>query len=111
MPMDSLTQTNGLKPSFRISCEARDAGSLHVATDHVSFTLAQRVRFEDAEQLWESVQLHCQKEDDGSLTVQILLWDPKLEDALQIAFLRSRPDETSANCESLEFDLIRKKLD
>jgi hypothetical protein len=108
---DSLTKPSHLKPNFHVSCEASDAGSLRVAADNVSFTVAQRVRLEGEDQLWESIQLHCQKEDDGSLTVQVLLWDPGQESALQLAFLRSRPDEASGICDSLECDLNRKKID
>jgi hypothetical protein len=107
---DRLTEPNCLKPNFRVSCEAGDAGSLRVAAENVSFTIAQRIRLEGDEQLWESVQLHCQKEDDGCLTVQVLLWDPKEEHTLQIALLRSRPNESSQEFASLECDLNPQKI-
>jgi hypothetical protein len=107
---ESLSRPNDL-PNFRVHCDAREAGSLNVPADYVSFTIAQRVRLEGEEQLWESVQLHCQKEDDGTLTVQVLVLDPKQEHALQIAFLRSRPDENSTTCEPLECDLNPAKID
>lgn len=93
-----------------MNCGARDLGSLHVGADSISFTIAQRIRLEAKEQLWESMQMHCQKEADGSLTVRVLLWYPELEDALQIALLRSRPDETSARPKPLEIDLNQKAL-
>jgi len=107
---NSLTHPNIVKPNFRVSCEARAAGSLNVSAEHVAFTVALRVRIDGEERLWESAQLNCHTEDDGSLTIQVLVWDPRVEDTIQVAFLRSRPDVTSANRESLEFDLSQKKI-
>ena len=95
---------------FHVDCAAAEAGSLNVVAATVSITVAQRVRLEGKEQFWESIQLRCQKEQDGSLTVQVRLWDPKLEDALQIAFLRSRPDEGTEDRAPLEYDLSQKLL-
>jgi hypothetical protein len=107
---NSLTQPNIVKPNFRLSCEARAAGSLNVSAEHVAFTIALRVRLDGEERLWESAQLNCHTEDDGSLTIQVLVWDPKVEDTIQIAFLRSRPDMNSENSRSLEFDLRQKRI-
>jgi hypothetical protein len=56
------------------------------------------------------MQLRCQMEEDGSLTVQVRLWDPKLEDALQIALLRSWPEDCSEAHAPLEYDLTQKLL-
>jgi hypothetical protein len=108
---DYLTLPSGLGLSFRLACQARGAGSLHVAADDVSFTIAQRVCREGEEQFWESVQLLCQKEDDGSLTVQVLLYDPKQEKTLQIAVVRSRPYDAAATDQSIECDLTPKSVD
>jgi hypothetical protein len=105
-----LTTTSDRPADFHVNCAAAEAGSLNVAAGAVSITVAQRVRLEGKEQFWESIQLRCQKEEDGSLTVQIRLWDPKLEDALQIAFLRSRPDDCAEDQAVLEYDLSQKLL-
>jgi hypothetical protein len=108
---DESTRPSGLGSSFRLACQARDAGSLHVAADNVSFTIAQRIRLEGEEQFWESVQLLCQIEDNGSLTVQVVIYDPKQEKALQIALVRSRPYDAAANDQLVECDLTPKKVD
>jgi hypothetical protein len=103
--------TNNTRPGhFYVTCAAGEAGSLNVAAEAVSVTLAQRVCLEGKTQLWESVQLRCQKEEDGSLTIEVRLFDPKLENALQIAFLRSRPEDRSKDHAALEYDLTNKVL-
>jgi hypothetical protein len=89
----------------------REAGSLHVAADDVSFTIAQRVRLEGEEEFWESVQLLCQKERDGSLTVHVVLYDPKQEKALQIGVMTSRPYGPAANDQLVQSDLSPKYVD
>lgn len=94
---------------FHVECKAGEAGLLRVGTGSVSFTVSQLVSLQNRAQLWESVRVRCQKEDDGSLTVQVLIWDPKLEGALQIAHLRSRPADNSTH-EPLECDFEKKML-
>jgi hypothetical protein len=92
---------------FHVNCRAGEAGSLNVTVETVSFVLAQRIRLNGNQRLWESLQVSCHKEQDGSLVVQVLLWDPKSEDALQIALLRSWPDDAAGGRESLECDLSK----
>jgi hypothetical protein len=105
-----LNTTSDRPADFHVNCSAAEAGSLNVAAASVSITVAQRVRLQGKVQVWESMQLRCQKEEDGSLTVQVRLFDPKLEEALQIAFLRSRPDDCSTDHAPLEYDLTQKML-
>lgn len=95
---------------FQVSCRAGETGSLKVAADGASFVVAQRIRLKGKEQLWESLQVSCHKQEDGSLAVQVLVWNPKSEEALQIALLRSRPDEIADNLEALECCLEQKIL-
>jgi hypothetical protein len=100
----------GKLADFQVSCRAGETGSLNVATDLASFVVAQRIRLKGNEQLWESLQVSCHKEEDGSLVVQVLLWNPNSEEALQIALLRSRPDEIAKNLQGLECCLAHKIL-
>jgi hypothetical protein len=90
---------------FQVTCRAGEAGSLNVRADEASFVIAQRIRLNGKEELWESLQVSCHKEEDGSLAVQVLLWDPKSEEPLQIALLRSRPDEITDEVEALACNL------
>jgi hypothetical protein len=96
--------------AFYIHCQADSAGLLKVGTDTVSFTVAQRIVLENKEQLFESVRVRCQKEDDGSLTVQVLVWAPDLDGALQIARLTSWPSDRSSLRAPLLHDLNHKVL-
>ena len=95
---------------FHIECLAGEAGLLRVATETVSFTVAQRIVVQNKSELFESVRVRCQKEDDGSLTVQVLIWAPDLDGPLQIAHLRSRSSDRSTVREPLERDLNHKML-
>jgi hypothetical protein len=97
-------------PNFRVSCEAGEQGSLQVATDQVTFTIAQRICVKGEDELHESVQLRCHKENDGRLTVQVLLFNPEVENPLQIALLTSQPDASSPTRKSLECNLIPEKI-
>jgi hypothetical protein len=110
--VDGGSPTPRINPlgDFRVTCKAGEAVTLNVVVDTVSFVLAQRIRLENNEQLWESLQVSCYKEEDGSLAVEVLLWDPKSEEALQIAHLRSRPDGAPELREGLECGLERKIL-
>jgi hypothetical protein len=96
--------------NFHVNCRAAEAGLLEVGAEAVSFVLAQRIRLKDEVQLWDSLQVYCHKETDGSLAVQVIVWSPKLEEALQIALLRSWPDEISPERDSLGCDLTQKPL-
>jgi hypothetical protein len=96
--------------AFHVDCQAGKSGLLRVQTDSVSFTVGQRIVLEDKEQFWDSVRVRCQKEDDGSLTVQVLIWAPDLNGALQIAHFRSAPGDHSKGRKPLERDLNHKML-
>ncbi len=95
---------------FQVECEADEAGILRVATKAAAFRGSQRIVLENEEQLWESVQVHFAKEDDGTLTVQILIFTPDRDRALQIAQLKSNPGDRSKGRKALEYDLTPKML-
>jgi hypothetical protein len=76
---------------FQAKCSADGADSVCTATKQLSVWIGQRVRRQGAEEMWQSVAIHCREEDDGTLVVRVLINNPDWEDALQIACLRSRP--------------------
>jgi hypothetical protein len=100
----------GLLPNFRVRCTAGKTASLDVAADSVSFTLAQRVSLQGRMQLWDTIGVNCRREDDGSLTVRVLLWDANVEDGLQIASLTSRPDDANPGQSSVKAELQHQVL-
>lgn len=94
--------------NFQVVCRADDS-TIDVVSESVSFTLSTRTRLEGEEQMWGTVQIFGNIEADGSLLVQVMLWDTKLEKPLQIASIKSRPDEASQR-DTLECDLTQTVL-
>jgi len=78
---------------FRLSCDAGKAGQFRSDTDSVLFTLSQRIRHLDTQGMWDSVIVEGKAEQDGTLVVRILVFNPDWDERLQIAYIRSRPDD------------------
>ena len=55
--------------------------------------MAQRIRKDDLEQMWDSVIVRCSEEDDGTLAVRVFVSNPDWQELLQIACIRSKPDD------------------
>ncbi len=43
--------------------------------------------------MWESVGLYAQEEADGTLTVRVVVFNPEWDEPVQIACIRSRPQD------------------
>src|SRR5579864_8623456 len=99
---------NGRGSHFRLVCEAGYAGALRVPADRATITIAQRVNLAGDYQFSESVQVSCQRESDGSLTVQVVIHEG--DNALQIAVARSRPYDAVPNDPSVKCDLTHKTI-
>lgn len=78
---------------FRVSCDAGHAGQFRAHTDSVVVTVGQRIRHLDTEGMWDSVVVEGKAEQDGTLVVRILVSNPDWDERLQIACVRSRPDD------------------
>jgi hypothetical protein len=76
---------------FQVSCRATNENRLCVGTDSLSVTVSQRVRRDADEEMWESVGVYAQEDEDGSLVVRVLVFNPDWDEPLQIATIRSRP--------------------
>ncbi len=87
--MDALSVEDGRK--FEVHCSAGDAGELRVGTDSVSVKVGQRLRMDGAEEMWHSVGVYAKEDEDGSLVIRVLVFNPDWEEPLQIASIRSRP--------------------
>ncbi len=90
---------------FQVKCEADSAGGFRAGTASLSVTVGQRVRVAEAEEMWDSVAVHCKEEDDGTLIVRVLVFNPDWDEPLQIACIRSRPDGASMNMTALGCNL------
>ena len=87
--MDVLSVKDSRK--FEVHCRAGDAGELCVGAESVSVRVGQRLRREGGQEIWHSVGVYAKEEDDGTLVVQVLVFNPDWDEALQIASIKSRP--------------------
>jgi hypothetical protein len=86
---DAITSGDGL----RVSCEAEKAGRFLVETDSLWVRVGQRVLRDGAQEMWDSVAVEGKKEQDGTLVVRVLIFNPDWDEPLQIASIRSRPQD------------------
>jgi hypothetical protein len=86
------------KPSsqFQVSCKAAGENQFCVGAESVSVTVGQLIRRHGREEMWDSVGVYAQEEEDGSLVVRVLVFNPDWDEALQIACIRSRPGDAAS---------------
>jgi hypothetical protein len=94
-----------LNKGFRVSCDADRAGCFRALTDSLVIHIGQEIQRNGKEEMWESVSVLCQEEDDGSLSVRVLVFNPDWDEGLQIACVRSWPCSDSANLTPLGCNL------
>ena len=94
--MDVLGVNDSRK--FEAHCNAGNAGELRVRTDSVSIKVGQRLRMDGAQEIWQSVGVYAKVEEDGSLVIRVLVFNPDWDEPLQIASIRSRPRDR--NCKT-----------
>ncbi len=78
---------------FRVRCDAGEAGQFRADTNSVLVTVSQRIRHHDTQGMWDSVVIEGKAEQDGSLVVRVLVFNPDWDERLQIACIRSLPDD------------------
>jgi hypothetical protein len=78
-------------PGFYVSCDAGLTGKFQAETDSVWIRVGQRVRRRGAEEMWESVAIQSTVEQDGTLVLRVIVFNPDWDEPLQIASVRSRP--------------------
>lgn len=83
---------------FEVDCRAGDAGGLCVGAEFVSVKVGQRVWMDGAEEIWHSVGIYAQEEENGNLVIRVLVFDPGWDEPLQIASITSRPGDR--NCQT-----------
>ena len=90
---------------FRVSCDANQAGCFRALTDSLVIHVGQGIRRNDKEEMWDSVSVLCDTEEDGTLMVRVLVFNPDWDEPLQIACIRSWPCGDSANLTPLGCNL------
>ena len=96
--------------TFQIHCDAGENGQLHVKTDSLSVRIGQLIQRDGAAEMWDSVIVLCQRNDDGSLSAKLIVCHPESDRHLQIANILSpvqSPDDTSP---ALQIDLTPVRL-
>ncbi len=92
---------------FEVRFEALPTGMVEDGAESVSLRVGQRVLRDGVEEMWDSVALHCAEEDDGTLVVRVLVFNPDWDEPLQIACIRSRPrDATSLTALGCNLDHV-----
>ena len=93
------------KRKFQVRCDAGSPGRFEVGTDTLSVRVGQRMRAGNQEEMWDSVQILCKEQSDGSLTVEVIVCHPDWEEAKTVAAIHSRPQGDDTATPSLECDL------
>jgi len=96
--------------SFHVECNAGEKGCLRTTTDSLSIDAGQQIRRGEDVETWNSVSIYSKHETDGSLSLRIIIFHPDWEEPIQIACLRSRPQDASDEASSLQCDLEHKHL-
>ncbi len=67
---------------FQVSCKAADANRFCVGTDTLSVAVSQRILRDTGEEMWESVGVYAKEDEDGSLVIRVLVFNPDWEEPL-----------------------------
>ena len=90
---------------FQVRCDAGSQGRFEVGTDTLSVRVGQRMRAGKEEEMWDSINILCKEQPDGSLTVEVLVSHPDWNEAKTIAAIHSRPQDDGTAAPSLKCDL------
>ena len=90
---------------FQVRCDAGCQERFEVGTDTLSVRVGQRMRAGKEEEMWDSVQILCKEQSDGSLTVEVVVCHPDWEEAKTIAAIHSRPQDNDTAAPGLKCDL------
>jgi hypothetical protein len=101
--VDLMAPPDGRK--FQVQCDAGSQGRFDVGTDTLSVRVGQRMRAGKEQEMWDSVNILCKEQPDGSLTVEVLVSHPDWEEAKTIAAIHSRHREDGAATPRLVCDL------
>ena len=90
---------------FQVRCDAGAQGRFEVGTDTLSVCIGQRMRTGKEEEMWDSVQILCKEQSDGSLTVEVIVCHPDWEESKTIGAIHSGLQDSGTASPSLRCDL------
>ena len=96
--------------AFAVRCEPHDSKRDAGFARGLSLSVSQRVSKGGVAHAWDSIIVQCDEEPDGSLTTRIIVSNPDWNERLQIACIRSCPDD--AEClTALGCNLDHRRID
>jgi hypothetical protein len=82
--------------NFRVSCDAGNTGQFQAEADSVWISVGQRVRRRGTEEMWDSIAIESRAQQDGTLVLRIIVFNPDWDEPLQIVSIRSRPQDVES---------------
>ncbi len=93
---------------FHVSCEAANENRFSVETGSISVRVSQCIRRGGSEEMWDSLVVYAEEDEEGILVVRVLVFNPDWDEPLQIATIRSRPrDEACSTPLGCNLDHVR----
>lgn len=80
---------------FQVAYIAGEGNGSTMRTGRLSVTVGQRVRLNGTEKMWDSVGVYAEGQPDGTLVVRVVIFNPDWDEPLQIACIRSRPEDSA----------------
>jgi hypothetical protein len=90
---------------FEVRCDAMPNGHLQIRTQALSVGVGQIIKQDKTEEMWQSVLVICEENEDGLLTTKVIVCHPDWDQNRQIACIRSRKPESGKPGPALEIDL------
>lgn len=81
---------------FQVGYLAGEGNRSAIRASRLSVTVGQRVRLKGTEKMWDSVGVYAEGQADGTLVVRVLIFNPDWDEPLQIACIRSRPEDAAS---------------
>src|SRR5260370_7770589 len=76
---------------FLVDCEAGEEGSLRMTADSISIRAGQQIRRGQDVETWNSVAIYSNQEEDGSVSLRIIIFHPDPAEHHHIPTLRPLP--------------------
>src|SRR5260370_31542806 len=89
---------------FQVRCDAGSQGRFEVGTETLSVRVGQRMRTGKEEEMWDSLQILCKEQSDGSLTIEVVVCHPDWAEANTSAAIHTRPQDDGTASPSLKCD-------
>ena len=95
--------------NFHFSCRATEENRFCIGANSGQVRVGQLVCRHGRKEIWDSVALYAEEDADGTLTVRVVIFNPDWDEPLQIACVRSRPQDGSSSLTPLGCNLDHTK--